>query len=289
MLPTSAPRPRAIGRSRPRLRRHDARLRGVQGRPMTSASAEIERRHGADVRHRRRSSIASATRSTSKARRRRADAEGSAGRSSAAPTIARGQAPRAQGGLRAPMCARAKPRPAGDSKHKALSVGSDPTAAIWCRTRPRPTIGRAAQGHLADPRHRRRPAGLRRRSTRSRSRSPAPATGWVGETAARPQTDDADARRAVSSRRWSSTPCRRRPRRCSTTRAVNIDMDRRGSADRLRRAGRRRLRQRRRHQQAARASSPTPRSPMRAGAGAISASSRRASPARSRRPTRPTS
>ena len=32
-----------------------------------------------------------------------------------------------------------------------------------------------------------------------------------------PQTDDADAGRARRSRRWSSTPCRRRPRRCSTT------------------------------------------------------------------------
>jgi HK97 family phage major capsid protein len=43
-----------------------------------------------------------------------------------------------------------------------------------------------------------------------------PATGWVGETDARPQTGTPTLTRSPS-RPWSSTPCRRRPRACSKT------------------------------------------------------------------------
>ena len=50
-----------------------------------------------------------------------------------------------------------------------------------------------------------------------------PAVGWVGETDARTADHVADARSSCRSRRWSSTPCRRRPRRCSRTPRSIID------------------------------------------------------------------
>ena len=63
-----------------------------------------------------------------------------------------------------------------------------------------------------------RAAGLGRASTRSRSRITGPATGWVGETAARPQTGVADAGRAAVPGDGALRHAGGDPGACSTTR-----------------------------------------------------------------------
>ena len=82
------------------------------------------------------------------------------------------------------------------------------------RARDRP----APVGGFADPRHRRRAPGLRQRPTRSPSSPPAPPPAG----SARPTSAACRPKRrrsaSSSSRPWSSTPCRRRPVRSSTTR-----------------------------------------------------------------------
>ena len=50
-----------------------------------------------------------------------------------------------------------------------------------------------------------------------------PAVGWVAETAARPQTDTATLADCSSSRRWNSTPCRRRPPSLLDDTLVDLD------------------------------------------------------------------
>ncbi|MDQ0317838.1 putative phage gp36 major capsid-like protein [Amorphus orientalis] len=61
-----------------------------------------------------------------------------------------------------------------------------------------------------------------------------PATGWVGETDAR-TTTDAPVLKELTFRRWSFTPCRRPPRRCSTTpRSISASGWRRRSTRRSR-------------------------------------------------------
>ena len=115
-----------------------------------------------------------------------------------------------------------------------------------------------------------------------------PAVGWVAETAARPQTDTP----TLAELQFPTMELYAMP--AATPSLLDdavVDLDQwisaRGRGG-VRRAGRRGLRQRRRHQQAEAASSTTPRSRKAAGAGAISAISRPASPARCRRAIRPT-
>ena len=81
-------------------------------------------------------------------------------------------------------------------EEKALSAGSGPDGGYLVPADDRARGAAAPRGDLADPRHRLGARRSRAGSTSAPSRPPAPPAGWVGETAARPQTDAADARRA---------------------------------------------------------------------------------------------
>ena len=101
------------------------------------------------------------------------------------------------------------------SKRKALSVGSDPDGGYLVPDETETTINAS----LRDISPIRAIAGIRQVSGSVYKKpfaTTGAATGWVGETAVRPETQH---RRWPScrSRRWNSTPCRRRRSRCSTT------------------------------------------------------------------------
>ena len=116
-----------------------------------------------------------------------------------------------------PMCARAKPRGLRALEVKALSVGTDPDGGYLV---PDETGARDRPRGSRPSRRSARIAGVRQISGNVYKKpfmTTGPAAGWVGETAARTADQLADARRRCPSRRWSSTPCRRRPQRCSTT------------------------------------------------------------------------
>ena len=90
------------------------------------------------------------------------------------------------------------------------------TAATRCRSRSR----RRSAARLAVISPIRSIAGVREISGNVYKKpfmTAGPAVGWVGETDARTQTDSPTLDSNSRFRRWSSTPCRPRPRRCSRT------------------------------------------------------------------------
>ena len=106
---------------------------------------------------------------------------------------------------------------------KAMSYGSRRRmAAIWCRTRPR---RKSASGSPCCRRSARLPSV---RQVSSRGAEEAVLDHRAGRRLGgrdRGPAADGDGRRwpSCSFRRWSSTPCRRRPRRCWRTRVVDLD------------------------------------------------------------------
>ena len=191
--------------SRPSRTTNDARL------------AEIERRRVGRRRHRREGRPHRPRARRAEARRRRARAEVGAPaagrRRRPAPTPTSSTRRRST-----PTCAAARAPGLRALETKAMSVGSDPDGGYLVPDETRSARSASAlDGDLADPRASPACAQVSGNVYKKPFMTAGPATGWVGETDARPQTDVADARRARRSRRWSSTPCRRRPRRCSTT------------------------------------------------------------------------
>ena len=124
-----------------------------------------------------------------------------------------------------PTCARARPASLRDLESKALSVGTDTDGGYLVPDELERAVNRARAQRLADPRHRRHPPGVGLGLQASRSPSPAPnrAGSPRPPRGPRPTRPTLAALSEMPSRPWSSTPCRPPPRRCSTTRAVNID------------------------------------------------------------------
>ena len=79
-------------------------------------------------------------------------------------------------------------------EEKALSAGSGPDGGYLVPETVEREICSRLAARLADPRHLVGARDFRRPYKRAFSTT-GPATGWVGETAARPETDSADARR----------------------------------------------------------------------------------------------
>ena len=101
-------------------------------------------------------------------------------------------------------------------EEKALSVGSGPDGGYLVPAETEAAVIRGREEHLADPRHRRQPHGERVRLQEAvRHHRPGARAGWRRRRRGRRPTR----RRSPSSpsRPWSSTPCRRRRRPCSTT------------------------------------------------------------------------
>ena len=217
----------------------------------------------------RRSSRASTARSTRKQRRLdEIDAEvGAAGARRRARAAAQRFARSSTRRRSTPMCAAAKARGLRALEVKAHVGRLQPGRRLSGAGRDRARDRRAAHRDFADPRHRRRAHDQRQRLQEAvhdgRARRSA---GSARPTRARRPTR----RRSTScrSRRWSSTPCRRRPRRCSRTPPSTSTS---GSPARSSRCSPRRKARPSSPATAPtsrRASSPTPRSPTPRGAGA---------------------
>ena len=183
---------------------------------MTSASPSSRARLGADVADRATSSTASTRRSTAKAALDELIAE-------APPPGARGRGRAARPGDEHKSAFEAYVRRGDERACAARGQGAvgrlrARMAAIWCPTRPRREIGRrlAAVSPIRAHRH-----GARRCPARCYKKPFAltgPATGWVAETAARPQTNTPTLGRAAfpdhgalrhaggDRRRFSTTP-----------------------------------------------------------------------------------
>ena len=194
----------------------------------------------------------------------------------------------AQGRLRRPTCARATPSRLRDLEAKALSVGSDPDGGYLVPDELERTVNRAVRNVSPI----RAIAGIRQVSGSVYKKPFAitgAETGWVAETAARPETDAPTLGRALLPDHGALRHAGGHLRAARRQRRQHRRVDRRGGARRLRRAGRHRLRHRQRHRQAeglprlhqGRATPP--------GAGATSASSPPAPTAPSPPPTPATS
>ncbi len=178
------------------------------------------------------------------------------------------------------MCARGESASLRALETKAMSVGSNPDGGYLVPVEIETEIGKRLAADLADPLDRGRARDLRQRLQEAvHDRGPRQSAGSARPTRARRPTR----RRSPSSRsrRWSSTPCRPRPRRCSRTPPSTSTS---GSPARSSRCSPRRKAPPSSTATAPtsrRASSPTRRSRKPPGPGPRSATSRPAPPARS--------
>ena len=115
------------------------------------------------------------------------------------------------------LCApRREHRACARSRRRRMSVGSNPDGGYLVPDELEREIGAAARRDLADPLDRRRARDLRQRLQEAvHDRGPRRRLGRRDRRARRRPTRRCSP--SCRSRRWSSTPCRRRPRRCWRT------------------------------------------------------------------------